>query len=179
MADTKCFGFYQGGSEKCVICEYLTSCQLFTRTEGRMSAPPSGLSFEEIPEFCEAFAVIPAVPEEQEEGARSVSFESFFPDNGQQMGQLLNYLFYLDDYTLGILAEIVAPSKNPSKPLNVSELARIHGISRQGMHRKLLSIARKSPELASLLKCVLMKVRRSRSDFHKHSRRKKAHPSKS
>ncbi len=44
----------------------------------------------------------------------------------------------------------------------VSRFARVKGVTRQRMHYKLLEVARKSPELKTLLACVLLKIRKSR-----------------
>lgn len=88
-----------------------------------------------------------------------------------ELAELLRYLLHLDDYTLGVLAELIAPSATTARAATVAELARIHGISRQGMHRKMLAIAKESPELAGLLQLTVLKLRKSRREFTTPRRR--------
>ena len=101
---------------------------------------------------------IPGDEPEEEEKPTSATQTS------ADLAGFLNFILHLDDYTLGILAEIIAPSRE-AKRYSVAEIARIHGISRQGMHRKMLDIARKSPELATLLAMTVKKIRRARREF--------------
>lgn len=82
----------------------------------------------------------------------------------ERLGAFLRFLLSLDDYTLGILAAVI---QGQNDRLSVAQLARIRHISRQGMHRKTLDAARKSPELAQLLKCVVLKIRKAKGDFTK------------
>lgn len=74
--------------------------------------------------------------------------------------RMLEYINAIDDYTLGIIDTIISPSAGAIQRLTTADLARIHGISRQGMHRKLLDTWAKYPELKSLLKGALMMARK-------------------
>ncbi len=176
MSDTKCFGHYCQEKESCKKCEYHIACQLVEKTERKLDQPLGGQDFDEISEFDEHLMV-------DAEVYRKINETNIRHCNGceegecscekQDLAEFLNFLFHLDNYTLGILAEIVAPSQDSSSRLTVAKMARTHGISRQGMHRKILDIARKSPELSSLLKCVILKIRKSRTDFRKGPCRKR------
>lgn len=162
--DAKCYGNYKTGSQECRDCEYRESCQLYTKTQGRMNQPLGGQDYDEISEYAANVADYSSVPGQTEEDESQKEQRDF--------AGFLNFLLHLDDYTLGVLAEIIAPSQGAMRRLTVAEIARIRGISRQGMHRKTLDIARKSPELASLLKLAVMKIRKSRHDF-RHIRQAK------
>lgn len=167
MAKTEqCYGHYVCGAENCRRCEYSTSCQLYTQTEGRMNRPLGGQCFDEVSSFAVDLATPPVFPD----SANAVADNELAPDNDTPIditahfSAFLHFLLSLDDYTLGILAEIIQPNDKNHR-IYVAQLARIRNISRQGMHRKLLDTARKSPELAMLLKCVVLKIRKSKQEF--------------
>ncbi len=154
MKNLKCFGVYQGETENCRNCEYRVSCQLYTITEGRMTQPLGGEDFDDSIMIPESSSTDPEKDDWNKLTATMTELEHF-----------LNFLFHLDDYSLGIIAEIIAPSNISSSKLTVAEMARIHGISRQGMHRKILDMACRTPELTNLLKCVVMKIQKGRNKF--------------
>lgn len=162
MSNDKCFGNYKKGSAECIACEYCASCQLFTKTEGRMDSSLGGQDFDSVSEFASELADYSTTPcetaELDEHDTEDIKAQYDF-------GGFLSYILSLDDYTLGVLSEIIAPTELSAKRLSVAQIARVHKISRQGMHRKTLDMARKSPELASILKCVVMKIRKSKVDF--------------
>lgn len=157
--EIKCYGHYSRAG-KCASCEYLASCQMYTQTEGRMEKPLGGQDYDAAAPFAEDMADLSNIPGNDTEEETSRREEAFAPD----LAAFFSFILHLDNYTLGILAEIISPSKAGTR-LSCAEISRIHGISRQGMHRKLIDTVRKSPELSSLLACVLMKVRKARSDF--------------
>lgn len=171
MKKLKCFGGYQNGVENCRNCEYLVACQLYTATEGRMEQPLGGQDFSEVSDFDERMMVsdYPGMSHEQN-GWNKMNTST------AELSNLLNFLFHLDDYSLGIVAEIVAPTEISSKKVTVADMARVHGISRQGMHRKILDLVGRNPELASLFKCVVLKIQKSRNSFRQGAyRRRKWH----
>ncbi len=138
-------------------CEYSEACRLFTETEPAMNRPMYGQDYDAVGEWAPDLADyghIPGCEPEEPEAATAA------PD----LAGFLNFILHLDDYTLGILAELIAPSRE-AKRYTVADLARLHGISRQGMHRKVLSVARKSPELRSLLGMSVRKIRKARREF--------------
>ncbi len=68
---------------------------------------------------------------------------------------LVNLLLSLDDYELEILMRVVH-----GRYASLSELARVFGISKQAMHRKLADACYRHPELASMLGVHLRRCRR-------------------
>lgn len=143
------------------LCEFAAACRLCTETESRMNRPLGGQNFDSVAEWAPDLADYDHTPGEETEEELETPPEAH---NAADFAGFLNFLLHLDDYTLGILAEIIAPSRE-GKRYSVAELVRIHGISRQGMHRKLLDTARKSPELAGLLAMTVRKIRRARQEF--------------
>ena len=162
----KCFGRYESGNSTCCACEYLASCQLFARTEGRMDKPLGGQCYEDVETFAADLAVTPDFGQESNADAPETSSPAVETDQTitARLGSFLRFLLSLDDYTLGILAAVI---QGQNDHLSVAQLARIRHISRQGMHRKTLDAARKSPELAQLLACVVLKIRKAKGDFTK------------
>lgn len=150
----ECWGKFDQCGRK---CEFAAACRLCTETESRIDRPVGGQDFDSVAEWAPDLADYRHIPGEEPE-------EEQEPRNTADFAGFLNFLLHLDNYTLGILAELIAPTQEKRR-FTASELARIHGISRQGMHRKLLDTARKSPELASLLAMTVRKIRRARQEF--------------
>jgi hypothetical protein len=87
------------------------------------------------------------------------------------LGEFLRFLLSLDDYTMGILAEVISPGNEcPGGGRTIADLARLHKCSRQAMHRKTLASVRRYPELAGVLSLVLRKIGRSRSMMRRKER---------
>ena len=80
------------------------------------------------------------------------------------LGRFFRYLAGLDDYTIGIICEMLN-SGNVAGNCTVSKLSRLRGCSRQTMHRKLLEIIARRPELSSLLQGTMYKLSRGRQRF--------------
>lgn len=124
-----------------------------------MNRPIGGQDYDDVAEWAADLADFSNIPGDDEPTGDEPVRESL------DLAGFLRFLLFLDDYTLGILAEIIAPSQSHAKRYSVADLARIHGISRQGMHRKVLDVARKSPELASLLRMTVKKIQKCRHEF--------------
>lgn len=148
----------------CPSCEFADSCRLIVRTDPDMEKPavPGAQDFDEVSEWAPDLADCSHIPGEEEE-------EVTTQIGHQALASLLTYLLHLDDYTLGILAEIIGPDRDGR--LTAAKLARTRGCSRQRMHLKLIEIARNYPELRPLLKLTLLKLRKSRSTFSASRRR--------
>ncbi|MEI3004952.1 MAG: hypothetical protein V8T87_10095 [Victivallales bacterium] len=56
--DAECYGNYKTGSQECRDCEYRESCQLYTKTQGRMNQPLGGQDYDEISEYAANVAEI-------------------------------------------------------------------------------------------------------------------------
>lgn len=82
-------------------------------------------------------------------------------EQAEQLAQLFRFINEMDDYSLAIICEIANPGElRPGQVLTVAELARRHGISRQGMHRKVKDLWCMYPELQSILACSFMMARK-------------------
>lgn len=174
----KCYGHYGDNKSDCGTCEFLQSCQLYTATEGRMEQISYHQSYEEIEKFALDIADTSNIPGNDDEDFETENYL----DNSQlethkieelitkKFAEFLTFLLNLNDYDLGIIREIIAPSTGHK--LNVAEIARIRNVSRQAMHRKIIDMAKAQPELRELLKCVLMKLRKNK-EFFEQSKTKK------
>jgi len=160
----ECWGHYKPDC----VCDYSAACKLYAETEPAINSPIGGQDYDAVEEWAPDLADydhIPGAESEPEDHTSSV------PD----LAGFLMFLLRLDDYTLGIIAEIIAPSRT-GRRCSVADLARIHGISRQGMHRKVLDVARKSPELCSLLRMTVKKIQKSRREFSGHREPRRSSP---
>jgi predicted DNA-binding protein YlxM (UPF0122 family) len=133
-------------------------------------------SYEEIEKFALDIADTSNIPGDNEE----LETESYLNDSNieankieeliaKKFADFLTFLLNLNDYGLGIIREIIAPTTGHK--LNIAEIARIRNVSRQAMHRKIIDMAKAQPELRELLKCVLMKLRKNK-EFFEHSKTK-------
>ena len=173
----KCFGAAPTETPECGKCEFLAACRYCRATEPAMESHSGMVSFEEIdgwlPEVAD-FDHIPGCEEEAEDPAparslrRSDSDRSGSPDL-DGLGTMLRFMLSLDDYTLGILAEVIVPDDSrPGGGRTIADLARLHRCSRQAMHRKALGAVRRHPELAGLFRLTLRKIGRGRAAFRKN-----------
>lgn len=170
-----CWGKYKAESVCCVSCEYAAACRYCTETEPAMNRPVGGQDYDSVSEWAPDLADYDHTPgdEPEEPEAATAGYARQCPSGGraEELASFLNFILHLDDYTLGILAELIAPTRSGIGRYSVAELARLHGISRQGMHRKVLDVARKSPELAGLLAMSVKKIQKARRDFTAPRRR--------
>ncbi len=165
----ECWGKFAEGAD-CPDCLYAAACRLFTETEPAMNAAVGGQDYDSVEDWAEDLADHSHTPGMEPEHA-----EDDAPAGSLDLAGFLMFLLRLDDYTLGILAEIIAPSQT-GRRCSVADLARIHGISRQGMHRKVLDVARKSPELCSLLRMTVKKIQKARREFSAPRRQRRPSP---
>ncbi|MBE6363418.1 MAG: hypothetical protein E7054_07155 [Lentisphaerae bacterium] len=86
------------------------------------------------------------------------------------LARFFGYLIDLDDYTLGILFQVMRPDVKDRQ--TVSNLAVKHNCSRQAMHRKILDIIADRPELSILFRNILYKLPAARWLFLYHRARK-------
>lgn len=160
----KCYGHYK--SEKnCKECEFLQSCQLFSATEGRMEQISFHQSYDAVEHFALDMADYSTIPQIDESDGEEAQFAPSNIDTlfSQKLSEFFAFILNLNDYDLGIIREVIAPSSGSK--LNIADIARIRNISRQALHRKVLDLARQKPELRELLKCVLLKLRKNQELF--------------
>ena len=160
----ECFGHCRHDAD-CRDCDLRDSCACISDTEPHIEQHSGMTSVEEL----DGWALQLSTPAELPDGEEDEEDPAAAPPMTAEVSQLsefCRYLFSLDDYTLGILASIIVPGRCGSgSRRTVAELARLHGCSRQGMHRKMLSTVRRYPELASLFQVVLRKIGRGRAMF--------------
>lgn len=160
----ECFGHCREDDD-CRECDFFASCSCFTGTEDKMEQHSGLVSFEALDGWSDLAAdpVSPECgcePEETEETARTIP-----PELGP-LAEFCRYIFSLDEYTLGILAEVIMPESGTGGR-TVADLARLHHCSRQAIHRKMLSSVRRHPELAELFRLALRKIGRGRAYFRR------------
>ena len=152
-----CYGKYTAGDPGCRNCRCRLSCRYYMRSEKAINRREHIVSFEAAQELLEC-ADVTAVPgcENDPSGFREEMLAA--------LGKFFRYLLALDDYALGIVAELVCPTE-PGAHCTVSYLGKIHGCSRQAMHRKLMKMLGAHPELATLLRDTLYKLSGARQSF--------------
>ena len=166
----KCYGSDGHGKfSRCTECEYYSSCGYYAATAALVESRSHLASFEEVQSWLTDAADYDHIPGEQEEIARR-------QDNNHlisMLGRFFRFLLELDDYTIGIISEVITPADPERKSCSVSALSKLHGCSRQAMHRKILDIIARRPELTSLLQSTMYKLSSGRQRFMR-SRSKQA-----
>ena len=157
-----CYGHPGSRGSFCVDCCYRQSCSFFAATAKSVESRSKLASYEELQNWMPEAADFEHIPGESRETGRHSGFISM-------LGQFFRYLISLDDYTVGIICEVInSDSKN--HPCTVAELGKLHGCSRQAMHRKILDIIAGKPELSSLLQGTMYKLSRGRQRFMRNRR---------
>lgn len=155
MDDTPaCWEKYNTKSSQCESCPFAAACRLCSQTAASINRPVGGQNYDAVAAWASDLADYSHIPGESKHPSRNENTRA-------ALAKLLRFLLRIDDYTLGIVAELL----NNEQHYSVADLARIRGISRQGMHRKLLDATRKHPELAALFAMTVKKIRRARNNF--------------
>ena len=157
----ECFGHCRRDAD-CRECDLLASCACISDTEERIEQHSGMTSVEEL----DGWALSLSSPAELPDGDGADGGESE-PTDGDlsRLSEFCRFIFSLDDYTLGILAAIIVPGDPGARNCTVSDLARLHGCTRQAMHRKMLASVRRHPELAPIFRVALRKIGRGRGYF--------------
>ena len=144
--DPECYGKFFD-NENCRGCAFRKSCKFYKNTENIDDRSRLRMvSFDAI------------------QGLREVAVcDDTADDTITEVIEILtmffSYLLDLDDYSLGILLQVMRPDANEQ---TVSSLAAKHHCSRQAMHRKILDIIADHPELSILFRNILYKLPASR-----------------
>lgn len=157
--EADCFGQIERTRTRCRKCEYFEACAYYAATTSSVDRRSKLISFEAIQEWLPDAADYDHIPGEPAPGSsrRSTLIS--------MLANFFKFMLTLDDYTVGIICEVVSPGRNSAKTCTVSELGRLHGCSRQAMHRKILDIIARHPELGLLLKNTMFKLSRGRRNF--------------
>lgn len=157
-----CYGRPGSRGAVCVNCQYRQSCSFFAATAKSVESRSKLASYEGMQNWIPEAADFDHIPGESENYGQHSGFISM-------LGQFFRYLISLDDYTVGIICEVIN-SGNKRTPCTVADLGRLHGCSRQAMHRKILDIIAGKPELSSLLQGTMYKLSRGRQRFIRNRR---------
>jgi hypothetical protein len=152
----RCYGKFPNGETPCAKCDYFDSCRYYAATAKSVDCRRHTVSFEAAQHI---IADIPAdcrMPGEEDDTPP----QQLIP----ALGKFFRYLLELDEYTLGLIRELIAPSYPDGKG-SVSRLAELHGCSRQAVHRKMLSIIGTHPELSALFLLATGKLSAGRKAF--------------
>ena len=144
---TDCFGKFNSNTEKCRFCQFAASCCYYAATAPGIDRGLNFASLACVSDSCESLIDNSPGPGEEENLRQERMFSL------SELARFLRYLMELDSYTLEILREIIAPRSG--KKCNISDLCRLHNVSRQSMHRKLFRVIFKHPELRTLLRATL------------------------
>lgn len=145
MDNISCYGNYRQSSGKCSDCEFGESCRFYSSGELKISRRSGHVSFEKTENII------------AQETSQDNSLEGRMRF---ALGKFFRYLLELDDYTMAIICEVI--KNNGSQPLSVRKLGSIFGCSRQAMHRKILAVIGKNPELADFFRVLMPKLNRCR-----------------
>ncbi len=163
----ECFGHCRNDRD-CRECDFFASCVCISETEPQMERHFGMVSFEAL-EGWSQLAAAPGFTPGEEEAEEEISEP--IPPELAPLAEFCRFLFTLDDYTLGILAEIIVPDASLPGGCTAAALARLHRCSRQAMHRKMLASVRRYPELAGVFQLALRKIGRSRAQFRRREQR--------
>ena len=158
----ECFGHCRRDTD-CRECDLMASCVCISDTEKTIEQHSGMTSVEELDGWALQLSTPAVLPDG--EGEEESSASEPLPGDLQRLSEFCRFIFSLDDYTLGILAAIIVPGDSGARNCTVSDLARLHGCSRQAMHRKMLASVRRHPELAQLFRVTLRKIGRGRMTF--------------
>ena len=153
-----CFGKPASCSKRCRSCEYRVSCNYCAATAASVESRSRLTSFEEIQTWLPDSADCSNIPGNDLDEPEK---QQLIP----MLGQFFRFLLELDDYTVGIISELISPSDKSVKHCTVSHLGKLHGCSRQAMHRKILDVIAHHPELTTLLKGTMYKLSSGRQRF--------------
>ena len=156
----ECFGHCRGDAD-CRECDLMASCACISDTEDRIEQHSGMTSVEELDGWALQLSAPAELPGDDPDDGEPE------PTTGEltRLSEFCRFIFSLDDYTLGILAAIIVPGDPAARNCTVSDLARLHGCTRQAMHRKMLASVRRHPELAQLFRVALRKIGRGRTLF--------------
>ncbi|MBE6380059.1 MAG: hypothetical protein E7047_03935 [Lentisphaerae bacterium] len=161
LTDPNCYGEFSN-QEICNTCEFRISCEFYTKTKN-VDARTHIISFEAAQGIAEL-----AVCDQFFDEKSTNEEENIFC----LLSRFFSYILDLDEYTLGVLLEVMRPRDANSH--SVASLAGVRNCSRQAMHRKILDIISSRPELIIVFSEVLKKMSAARINFlHKRVKKQK------
>ena len=153
-----CYGHF-ASLPSCKRCPYRKSCELYTRTTPGISGRLGMVSLDNTagdwipaPDSC-----IPGDNKEERLSRRDEMISS--------LAKMLKWIMSLDSYTLGLVAEMIAPTTPCSGGVSIAYLAKKRNCSRQSVHEKMVASVLRFPELSSLFQTALRRVGSLKSKF--------------
>ena len=142
-----CYGTFDNDKSDCRECLWWESCKYLTDEPKEIY--PLGKKMVSIER-------IYSIPDDQN-SEESNNEEQITID---ELAEFFNWLIRCDEYTLGIIQELII-----SPEITVSQLAAKHGVTRQAMHRKILSVIGRKKELSTLFLTTMPKLSSARKNF--------------
>ena len=159
-----CYGNF-AAQAKCKKCVYKCSCEFYTRTTPGLSGRLGMVSFDNT---VGEWYVDPDMPIPGE--------EEYPPRLRDEMiasiSQLLKWLMSLDGYTLGLVAEMISPTRTDPGGVSISYLAKLRGCTRQSIHEKMVDSVLRFPELSTLFQTALRRMSSLKCKFESCVRQK-------
>lgn len=160
-----CYGSYSR-RKSCTNCVYKHSCNIYSRSRNAVDRGSGLVSFDNSVDqwYPAPDSFIPGYEEQTDPRNEMI----------RAMAKMLRWIMELDGYTLGIVAEIIAPADPGKGGVSVAHLARMRKCSRQAMHEKMVFAVEKFPELATLFQTALRRVGNLKSKFKRCSEKRKS-----
>lgn len=161
----ECYGTYTR-RRSCVNCIYKSSCMLYSRTLNKVDRGSGLVSFDNTVDqwYPAPESTIPGYEEPEDKHSETV----------RAVAQMLKWIMSLDSYTLGIVAEIIAPTRPAPGGVSIAHLAKLRNCSRQAMHEKMLYAVARFPELGALFQTALRRVGNLKSKFRRYAGKKRS-----
>ena len=156
--DNSCYGSC-GSRPACRLCKYLASCRYYTTHplhDRRASCET--INLDRVAGWLEEAADYSDIPGcAENDTAELIGID--------KLASFFRYLLNLDKYTLTLLKQIFDDGNPAGNIPSVSEIAASRGCSRQAVHRNILDIIRKNPELSGLFSLTLRHLPRERRHY--------------
>lgn len=150
-----CFGKAEkcGKSPACEICLFTESCRFYVENpppeENERSTTEHFVSFEHIAHDKSVASIQEEIP------SNATNYDEPYFSRADMEAMLFFLLREVDDYTLAIAEEMLRGNHN-----SVSDLAKVFGVSREALNRKIFDSCRKYPKLAVIFRGCLHRCAR-------------------
>lgn len=155
MECPECYGNWATEKTSCRQCEFHISCRYYTKSEKQINSRSErnrAVNLDKINHI----AARKQHTTENTSGNDPIVFA---------LSRFFRYLLALDSYTLGIISQVMESSAR-GENCSVKHLSELRGCSRQAIHRKLLNIIARNPELAGVFSSVMNRVDSGRRLFN-------------
>jgi hypothetical protein len=150
---SKCFGDYSARKVDCQLCKYQESCKYSTKNKSEIKKSYA-VSFDDISYSEEYASKAEILFDEPESDEKEYS--------KKDLKELINFFVHKDKYTLETLFEVC---KKPRQ--SIADMAKKRGITRQGMHRKVVEDGARHKEIKKVYKLISPKIEKCINTFEK------------